>query len=377
MLLFVARIGSWGRARELSERMTKSHGRKSRAKNKSRRQGAAYASTNAGTLHRHDSGPSNKDLQPTDPSRWGVEKTPDMRTASALIGACLERCAPCQRSLAAKLLEEDPVVLAVTAGSIYSLHAQDPDAGGLAAKPTQGFFLLVQQTRDLGGDARMLLAGVDRMPPADRAVLLEDALDLWTYYGHKHPSLLRGQDTSPADLSDLTVSDLEAAVRGMVVDLSRLDHPATYGVRADMTLTGSGRVASVALFPHPETPEAGYDDLHERCAWEPLIPHRLPAEDPAWVLKVDKASGALLGIVRLLDATLLPDQPHWEWRQDVYDVILWRAPVLKPVSAEWLEAARRRGSALLHGPLDATGATPTDFSRLLSTHARCHFADRL
>lgn len=28
-----------------------------------------------------------------------------------------------------------------------------------------------------------------------------------------------------------------------------------------MTVTGFGRVASVALFPHPETPEAGYDDL--------------------------------------------------------------------------------------------------------------------
>ncbi len=63
------------------------------------------------------------------------------------------------------------------------------------------------------------------------------------------------------------------------------------------------------------------------------------------MLKVHQASGALLDIVRLLDATLLPDQPHWEWRSDIYDVILWRTPVLKPVSATWLEAARDRGSA--------------------------------
>jgi hypothetical protein len=142
-------------------------------------------------------------------------------------------------------------------------------------------------------------------------------------------------------------NDAEETGPGTVVDLSGLAHPATYGVRADMTLTGFGRVASVALFAHPETPAAGYTDLHELCGWEPL--RGLPEEDPAWVLKVDQASGALLGIVRLLDATLLPDQPHWEWRQDAYDVILWRAPQLKPVSAEWLEAARDRGSALLYG----------------------------
>ncbi|MGI5518399.1 hypothetical protein [Streptomyces sp. CA-106131] len=118
-----------------------------------------------------------------------------MRTASALIGASIERCAPCQESLAAKLLDEDPIVLAVMAGSVYSLHAaHKPDAGGVAGKPTQVFFLLVQHARASAGDARMLLVGVERMPRADRAALLEDVLDLWTLYGHKYPGLMRGQD---------------------------------------------------------------------------------------------------------------------------------------------------------------------------------------
>jgi hypothetical protein len=362
--------------------MTKSHGRKTRARNKSRNRGAAYAAANAGTLHQHDSGPTDQDLQPADPSRWGVETAPDMRTASALIGACVERCAPCQQSLAAKLLDEDPIVLAVTAGSVYSLHAaHEPDAGSLASEPTQMFFRLVQQARDHGGDARMMCTGVEMMNRADRAALLEDALDLWTFYGHKHPGLMRGQDSGPENLAGIAItvpgSDPEDAGPGTVVDVSGLIHPATYGAQTDMTVTGFGRVASVALFAHPETPEAGYDDLRERCAWEPLIPQGLPEEDPAWVLKIDQASGALLGIVRLLDATLLPEQPHWEWRSDVYDVILWRAPVLKSVSAEWLEAARDRGSALLYGPLDITGTKPADPDRLLSMHARCHFTDRL
>ena len=84
--------------------MTSSQGRKSRARNKSRRRGAAYAAANAGTLHQHDSGPSHKDLQLADPSRWGVETAPDMRTASGRIGACIERCAAWQESRAAAVV---------------------------------------------------------------------------------------------------------------------------------------------------------------------------------------------------------------------------------------------------------------------------------
>ncbi|MFF2517025.1 hypothetical protein [Streptomyces sp. NPDC058086] len=102
--------------------MTKSHGRKSRARDRSCRSGVAYAAANAGSLHVHASGPSATDLQP-DPGRWGVETVPDLRTAAALIGASIERCAPCRQSLTAKLLEEDPIVLAVTAGAACRLHA--------------------------------------------------------------------------------------------------------------------------------------------------------------------------------------------------------------------------------------------------------------
>lgn len=67
-----------------------------------------------------------------------------------------------------------------------------------------------------------------------------------------------------------------------------------------------------------------------RCGWDPYIFQGLPSVDPAWVLKIDRTSGAPLGIVRLLDATLLPDRQPWEWRQNVYDRILWRAPVQAP-----------------------------------------------
>ncbi|WP_405467156.1 hypothetical protein [Streptomyces canus] len=120
--------------------MTKGHGRKSRARKTSRSRGAAYTAAQAGTLHQHTSGPTDKDLQPDDPGRWGVDAAPDLRTASALIGARIEQCAPCQTSLTAKLLEEDPIVLAVTAGTVYRLHeAHEPDNGGLTSDVSQFF----------------------------------------------------------------------------------------------------------------------------------------------------------------------------------------------------------------------------------------------
>ncbi|MFR0367495.1 hypothetical protein [Streptomyces sp. MCC20] len=302
-----------------------------------------------------------------------------MRTASALIGACLERCAPCQQSLAAKLLDEDPIVLAVTAGSVYSLQAADaPDAGSLASHAAQVFFRALKSSPP--GDGHSMVRCVEQMIRADRSALLEDALDLWTFYGHKHAGLMRGQNTGQESSSPFTFtvsgSDSEDADPSTVLDLSGLAHPARYGVRADMTLTGSGSVASVALVPDPESPEAGYGDLHERLAWEPYLPEELPEEDPAWVLKVHESNGTLLGIVRLLDATLLPDSPR-EWRPDAYDVILWSAPEPTPVSAVWLETARQRGSALLYGPLDLTRSAPGEPSRLLAVHARCMFTDRL
>ncbi|MEU5632266.1 hypothetical protein ACH47C_24165 [Streptomyces rishiriensis] len=359
--------------------MSKSHGRKSRARNTSRSRGAAYAAANAGTLHQHNSGPSNQDLQPGNPGGWGVQAAPDMRTASALIGACLERCAPCQQALAVKLLAEDPIVLAVTAGSVYSLIAADEaDAGSLASEAAHVFFRTLKSSPP--GDGRSVLRCVETLDPEDRSDLLEDALNLWTFFGHKHPGLMRSQTTGHKSTSPFTFSvpgsEPEDAAPGTVLDLSGLAHPARYGVRADMTLTGSGRVASVALVPDPESPEAGYDDLHQRLAWEPYLPEGLPEEDPAWVLKVHETNGTLLGIVRLLDATLVPDKPR-EWRPDAYDVILWSAPEPKPVSAAWLECARDRGSALLYGPLDLTPAAPLAPSRLLAVHARCAFTDRL
>ncbi|WP_331747832.1 hypothetical protein OIA45_45470 (plasmid) [Streptomyces chartreusis] len=194
--------------------MAKSHGRKSRARRKSSARGAAYAAANAGTLHQHDSGPSAEDLQPADPSRWGIDAVPDLRIASALIGARIEQCAPCQMSLTAKLLDEEPIVLAVTAAAVYTLHSTGGSRlGGLTSKAAQAFAVLLQQTREQA-EPELLPWGVSLMSRADRAALLEDTLDLWAHYGPQPP---------------------ERSSRSGGADLLGLDHLATYGVPTSMT----------------------------------------------------------------------------------------------------------------------------------------------
>ncbi|MFE9812922.1 hypothetical protein [Streptomyces sp. NPDC005548] len=179
--------------------MTKSHGRKSRARKTSRRQGAGFAAANAGTLHDHQSGPSSTDLQPADPGRWGADSLLGLRTAAALIGACIEECAPCRRSLSRKLLEAEPIVLAVTAGTVFALHAsRGADAQDFAAQPAEVFLLLVDHARAAGDNFRILPTTVERMPLADRAQLLDEALDLWASYGQQYPDLIRGENLARA-----------------------------------------------------------------------------------------------------------------------------------------------------------------------------------
>ncbi|MCT9010563.1 hypothetical protein [Streptomyces rhizosphaerihabitans] len=244
--------------------MTSSHGRKSRARNKSRSRSAAYAAANAGTLHRHDSGPSGKDLQPADPTRWGVASTPDMRTAAALIGACIERCAPCRESLTAKLLDgEAPVALAMAAGAVYNLRViHEPDAEDPAARPRRIFYLLVQHARLHAGDARLLTETVERMPRADRGVLLEAALERWTYYGPEGLGLMRG----PGGLSDLTaISDPATARPGAEADVHHAsgDRPKAETDPADQAAVRRER------------------DSAGPCATSPVSPAQLPVHRPS------------------------------------------------------------------------------------------------
>ncbi|MGW2827089.1 hypothetical protein ACWC24_39865 [Streptomyces sp. NPDC001443] len=287
--------------------MTKSHGRKSRARNKSRTRGAAYAAANAGTLHHHGGGPSNEDLRPADPSRWGVETAPDMRTASALIGARIEQCAPCLESLTAKLFNEEPIVLAVTAASVYSLHPahERPTGEGVADRSAQAFFLLVQHVRAIAGDARILLASVERMPRADRAALLDDALDLWALYGLDHPSLLRGQDVDTARSPDLTITAPSSEPNndgpGTVTAFPALVHPAAEGRPAE----GAGAAARSAVASRSAqrpVPHAVRTRQHRSSAIAPSKENRVHMSETTMNIEqhAEDASRSLVDLVRAL-----------------------------------------------------------------------------
>ncbi|MFD4878578.1 hypothetical protein ACFWOB_35135 [Streptomyces sp. NPDC058420] len=127
-----------------------------------------------------------------------------MRIASALIGACIEGCAPCRAALASKLLDDDdPFALAVTVGAVCNLLAvHEPDGETPTAESLQTVLLLVMHARLHAGDARVLMTCVEEMSREDRAALLEAALELWARYGPQHLDLVvRGQ----GGLADLTV----------------------------------------------------------------------------------------------------------------------------------------------------------------------------
>lgn len=285
--------------------MTKSHGRKSRARNKSRTRGAAYAAANAGTLHHHDSGPAHEDLRPTDPGRWGVETAPDMRTASALIGARIEQCAPCLESLTAKLLDEDPIVLTVTAESVYSLHParEWPNAGGITGKSTQIFFLLVQHVRYIGDDARTLLAGVERMTRADRAALLDDALGLWAISGPKYPGSLRGPDAGVAGRADLTTMPGSAPNDdgpGTVIGVAGLAQPAA-GARPPEGVGPPARPAAPGRSARRPVPHAVRTRHHQPPVTTPSKENRTPMSEDTPNLE-QHAEGAARSLVELVGA---------------------------------------------------------------------------
>ncbi|TGN72236.1 hypothetical protein E5083_30330 [Streptomyces bauhiniae] len=152
-------------------RRRKSHAERERIKAKKAASGASYTSAQSGTVHRHR-GP---ELPALDGSGFGADRTADMQTASALIGACLEQCQPCQASLADQVLAGDRLVVASLAGTVYALL---PSPGFGCSPATRRFHAVAHDTgRDGYGPA--VLAAVEEMSAEDLEALLEDTLDLW------------------------------------------------------------------------------------------------------------------------------------------------------------------------------------------------------
>lgn len=156
-------------------RRRKSHAERERIKAKKAASGASYTSAQSGTVHHHR-GP---EIAPLDGCGFGASRTVDMQTASALIGACVEGCRPCQASLADKVLTGDRLVVAGLAGTVYAML---PSPGAGCSPATRRFHAVAHAVaHDTGRDGYgpAVLASVEEMSPEDLEALLEDTLDLW------------------------------------------------------------------------------------------------------------------------------------------------------------------------------------------------------
>lgn len=165
--------------------MPKNHAKKNAGRRRQQATGAAYTSATTGTEHHHG-GPT---LEPVDGRPYGTDRQADMAAASALIGACVQACQPCQRSLTEKVLEGDRLVIAELASVAYKLL---PSPGIVASPMTRTFHPLAVAAHT-SGDARLVLAfveGLDVLPLED---LLNDTLDMWVA-----AEVLLGDD-DPAD----------------------------------------------------------------------------------------------------------------------------------------------------------------------------------
>lgn len=177
--------------------MTKNHARKQRARARKQASGASYTSTASGTAHVHD-GPA---IGPLDGTGFGADRTADMRTAAALIGACLQECVPCQRSLADTVLAGDRLVVAGLAGTVYSLL---PSPGPVVSPTTRAFHPLAQASRS--GDGVPVLAFVDALDRQELEDLLEDTLDAWAGTAEL---AARADQTAPRSREHQGVDDTE------------------------------------------------------------------------------------------------------------------------------------------------------------------------
>ncbi|GAA1613383.1 hypothetical protein GCM10009733_006840 [Nonomuraea maheshkhaliensis] len=146
--------------------------RKKQAHRRRQSSGAPYTAAASHTAHHHP-GP---DLQPVDGSSYGVDGHPDLTRVTALLGACLAACRPCQQSLADAVLDGDRLVIAALADRVYG---SAPVAGMLATPTTRALHALAVKRAGIR-DGRALLAFVESLSREQLDDLLQDTLDRWS-----------------------------------------------------------------------------------------------------------------------------------------------------------------------------------------------------
>ncbi|MFF9901288.1 hypothetical protein [Streptomyces longispororuber] len=354
--------------------MVKKHGKKQRAKNRSRRTGAAHTSAAANTLHQHEPLP---DMTVLTEIPYLAGRHIDTDLAARLVAACRTGCKPCQETLAKKLRTEQRPTLIALAASIY---ATLPSPGLSASPTTQAWAPLARAARTDLAAAVEALAAADVLDDDSASDLLEDALDNWAMVGASAEEVAEAltdkakivRDAPPRQRpADPMDTFREAGVK--VVTLDDLDlgddvdpyHLApNYGVTLMKTDTPDGRPMPMLLL-YPETEDAGIEDLEARTDWEHWGLHGMPDMDPHWRVRARIADRSLQGLVHVG-----PDGND--------DIELWRAAETVSLPESWWDLLDRVQHVLVAGPvknsedlkaLQAAG----DAGELLAVVARVSF----
>ncbi|NML55124.1 hypothetical protein HHL19_35655 [Streptomyces sp. R302] len=346
--------------------MVKKHGQKQRAKARSRRTGAAYASAAAGARHEHTPLPDMAVLEDL-PHHSGREL--DTELAARLVAACHAQCRPCQKTLARKLRTEQRPTLVALAAAIYGAL---PTPGFIASATTREWAPLARAGKTDPAAAAAALAAVEEMDDADASDLLEDTLDHWAMVNADparitetvkvvHDAPPRQRPTDPMDafreagVKVFTLDDLDL---GDDVDLYHLQP--NYGVYVGATNTPDGQDFPM-LTLYPETEDAGIEDLERRTDWEHWGLHGMPDMDPRWRLRARIADRSLQGLVHV-DA---------DGRDDIE---LWRASETVSMPDAWWDLLDRAQHVLVVGPSEPAALQDTaDEGKLLAVVGRVSF----
>ncbi|MFN1193329.1 hypothetical protein ACK03K_34260 [[Kitasatospora] papulosa] len=322
--------------------MVSNHGKKQRAKNRSRRTGAAYASAAARTTHVHEPLP---DMSVLEQIPYLAERDLDLDLAARLVAACRTGCQPCQKTLADKVRREHRSTLAALAAAAF--HTLP--AGPLASPTTRSWAQLARAAKSSMPAALEALAAADTMDDAEASDLLEDTLDHWAAgaatsgeitnilnsLGTEPPT--REQPASPMDalreagIKVMTLDDMD------LHDLDLYHLQENYGVAIGQTTTPDGHpLPMLALYP--ETEGAGIRDLEQRTGWERWAMYGLPTIDPRWRVRARISDRSLRGLVLI--------GPDGEDADE-----LWRAAEPVTMPAEWWDLLDRAQHVLVVGPV--------------------------
>jgi hypothetical protein len=324
--------------------VVKKHGKKTRAKKRSHRTGAAHASAAASTTHTHTPLP---DMDVLSLVPHGDGRVLDLGLAARLVAACRAGCGPCQKSLSRRIRQDRPT-LAALVGVVFGTL---PTPGMFASATTREWAPLARAAK-ADNDGAPAFAAVEAMTDQQIAELLEDALDHWAAGGATEEQIADMiKVITPEDLGITPEDAADAADPPSQIELVP-NAPGGPG----KTIGGGDYALHLGLVEMPDgrplplialeslTEGAGLDDLRD-CRWQPWNGRgsSFPEMDFNWRIRVGIGAQALEQLAHT-------DGAGFD------DVQLWRGQMKLP--DDWWNLFDAAGHALLCGPLSSPDPDP-------------------